>query len=184
MASPVNRNCVTCIGTLLFPMCLESVNTGFLYLVYWQWINYPKGGRAGSTVLWLMCEHSACIRGTVAFIAAYRDTLIGMFFFSKWWENWNWGLKNSLISGNCIYILLVLVLVLFAHFVLHCNVWHMLCLMFSHRNLILATLMCYSVYNLAHSAPHNGGVWRSSDAANFVNVAGGSCLMTLCYVIF
>jgi len=80
MASPVNRNCVTCIGTLSFPMCLESVNTGFLYLVYWQWINYPKGGRAGSTVLWLMCQHSACIRGTVAFIAAYMDTLIGMFF--------------------------------------------------------------------------------------------------------
>ena len=34
-------------------------------------------------MLWLMCEHSACIRGTVAFIAAYRDTLIGMFFFLK-----------------------------------------------------------------------------------------------------
>jgi len=31
-------------------------------------------------VLWLMCEHSACIRGTVAFITAYMDTLIGMFF--------------------------------------------------------------------------------------------------------
>ena len=27
-----------------------------------------------------MCQHSACIRGTVAFIAAYMDTLIRMFF--------------------------------------------------------------------------------------------------------